>query len=55
MAADPETIATRAMQSSTAWPAVFAAGSASVLWRAAVEALHRAGYVIVRRQEHMGR
>lgn len=49
------TIATRAMNSSSAWPAVFAAGAAAVLWDAAVAALAAKGYVITKREEHFGR
>ena len=41
-----ETIA-RAMQESAAWPAVFGAGSAETLARAAITALEAQGYAIV--------
>lgn len=47
MADNTETIATVAMQSSKAWPAVFHQGAALCLWRAAVAAIEAAGFSIV--------
>lgn len=47
MADNIETIATIAMQSSKAWPAVFHQGTALCLWRAAVAAIEAAGFSIV--------